>query len=256
MTEINWREKLQAFAIHFLVTAALGACAAALIFFVWYPPPYATMIDGTGLFMLLIGCDVVLGPLLSLVVYDSRKTRRALVVDYTVIGVIQILTMAYGVYITAGTRPVVMAFVKDRFEVVTARDIRDSELALARSPEYRTRSLTGPRLLAIHVPPEDQQDALFESLGGNEEHQRPKFYVPYDSALPQIRKRAKTIPALADKFPQYAASLDEAVRDSGLPLERLRWLPVRHREGFWTALIDESTGRPVAYAPVDPYGPD
>jgi hypothetical protein len=39
-----------------------------------------------------------------------------------------------------------------------------------------------------------------------------------------------------------------------VPPERLRWLPVHHRKGFWTALIDDQTGRPVGYAPVDPYG--
>jgi hypothetical protein len=36
----------------------------------------------------------------------------------------------------------------------------------------------------------------------------------------------------------------------------VRWLPVRHIKGFWTALIDTQSGRPVAYVPFDPYGPD
>jgi hypothetical protein len=251
---INWREKLLAFSIHFLVTAALGAFAAALIFLVWFPSPFATMIGGTELFMLVVGCDIVLGPLLSLVIYDSRKSRRALIVDYGVVGVVQIATLVYGVYIVAGTRPVEIAFNKDRLEVVSARDISDDELAAARSPEYRSLSLTGPRLVAIDVPKEEQQDALLQSVVGNEEHQRPKFYAPYDSALDQIRKRAKTIEALEKKFPEYTPELEAAARESGIPPERLRWLPVHHRKGFWTALIDDGTGKPVGYAPVDPYG--
>ena len=44
---IVWREKFIATAIHFLVTLALAACAAALIFLVWFPSPFATMIGGT-----------------------------------------------------------------------------------------------------------------------------------------------------------------------------------------------------------------
>ena len=60
---INWREKFVAFAIHFGVTATLGACAAALIFLVWFPRPFATMIGGTELFLLVVGCDLALGPL-------------------------------------------------------------------------------------------------------------------------------------------------------------------------------------------------
>src|SRR6187401_541882 len=79
-----WREKFVATGIHFLVTLTLAAVAAALIFVVWFPDPFETMIGGTELFLLVVGCDLALGPLISLVIYDSRKSRRALVFDYAV----------------------------------------------------------------------------------------------------------------------------------------------------------------------------
>lgn len=249
-----WRKKFFAFTIHFLVTAALGAIAAALIFFVWFPSPFATMVGGTELFILVVGCDLVLGPLLSLVIYDPRKTRLALTIDYGVVGTAQIAMLVYGVYVVAGTRPVEVAFSRDRLEVVTARDISEAELAAARRPEYRSLSLTGPRYVSIQVPPADQQDALFQSLSGNEEHQRPKFYAPYEAALEQIGKRARTIAALEKKFPDYTPALDQAVRQAGIAPDAARWLPVHHRRGFWTAIIDPANGRPLAWAAVDPYG--
>ena len=87
-----------------------GRIAAALIFLVWFPAPFATMVGGTELFMLVVGCDLVLGPLLSLVIYDPRKTRLALVIDYSIVGAVQLATLIYGVYIVAGTRPVYVAF--------------------------------------------------------------------------------------------------------------------------------------------------
>ena len=74
---IVWREKFVATGIHFLVTLTLAACAAALIFLVWFPDPFQTMIGGTELFLLVVGCDLALGPLISLVIYNSRKSRRA-----------------------------------------------------------------------------------------------------------------------------------------------------------------------------------
>lgn len=251
---INWREKFRAFAIHFLLTAALGACAAALIFFVWFPRPFATMIGGTELFLLVVGCDMALGPLISLVIYDSRKSRRELITDYSIIGVIQLAALVYGVYIVAGTRPVYVAFSKDRIEIVTARDIRDTELAAARDPAWADLPLTGPRMVAIQVPEQDQQDALFQSVAGNEEHQRPKFYVPYETALPEIRRRAAPLAALAAAFPDAGPLIDAAMREVKIPAERVRWLPVHHRRGFWTALIDTDDGKPVGYLAFDPYG--
>jgi len=251
---IEWRPKLLAFSIHFVVTALLGACAAALIFLVWFPRPFATMIGGTDLYLLVVGCDLVLGPLLSLVVYNRRKSRRALIVDYTVIGLAQIAMMVYGVYIVAGSRPVVVAYSMDRFEIVTARDIRDEELAAARSPEYRSLSVTGPRYVSIQISKADYQDALFEALNGNEEFQRPKFYAPYEAALPQMLRRGGKIEVLEKKFPHYSAALDAAVREAKIPPERARWFPVRHPKGFWTAIVDQSGGKPLSYAAVDPYG--
>jgi hypothetical protein len=251
---INWREKFLAFAIHFVATAALGACAAALIFLVWFPHPFATMIGGTELFLLVVGCDLALGPLLSLVVYNTRKSRGKLVFDYVVIGILQLGAMLYGVYIVAGTRPVYVAFSMDRFEIVTARDIDDKELAAARSPEYRRLPLTGPKLINVVVSKADHNDALFEALAGNEEHQRPKFYQPFASGLEKIRRRARMVADLEKKFPAYRPQLDAAVQAAGIPAERLRWLPVRHRNGFSTALVDLESGKPVRYVEVDPYG--
>ncbi len=144
---INWGERFRAFVIHFLATAALGACAAALIFLVWFPRPFATMVGGTELFELVVGCDLALGPLVSLVIYNSQKTRRALLIDYGVVAVLQLTALVYGVWIVAGTRPVYVAFSQDRLEVVAARDIDPRELAAARDPKYRTLPLDGPHFV-------------------------------------------------------------------------------------------------------------
>jgi hypothetical protein len=250
---INWREKFRAFFIHFLATAALGACAAALIFLVWFPHPFATMIGGTDLFMLVVGCDMALGPLISLVIYNSRKSRRELIMDYSVVALVQVAAMVYGVWVVAGTRPVYVAFNKDRLEVVTARDINDAELAAARTPAFRELPYDGPHFVYIDVPPADAQDALFQSVAGNEEHQRPKFYAPWESGLAAIRSRTKSMTELTRRSPEAERLFGAASRATKLPAERIRWLPVRHRKGFWTALVDFETGKPVRYVDYDPY---
>jgi hypothetical protein len=44
------------------------------------------------------------------------------------------------------------------------------------------------------------------------------------------------------------------VREAGVAPGTARWLPVHHRRGFWTVIVDPASGRPLAYAAVDPYG--
>jgi hypothetical protein len=250
---IPWREKWRAFAIHFIVTLLVAVSAAAIIFGVWYPDPFDQLVRGAELFTLVVGCDLALGPLISLVIYDSRKSRGKLVFDYCVVGLVQLIALGYGASMIAGTRPVYLAYAGDRLEVISASDIRPEELAAARDPAYRTLPLTGPRRVAVVITEADHNDALFKALEGVEEPTRPKFYVPYESQLPSIRKRAGTLAELRQRHPDGTALLDTAIARTGLPEERLRFLPLRYHDAFWTALIDVDTGAPLTYFELDPY---
>ena len=53
-------------------------------------------------------------------IYNSRKSRRELLMDYSVVGVVQLAALVYGVFVLAGTRPVYVAFNQDRIEVASA----------------------------------------------------------------------------------------------------------------------------------------
>lgn len=250
---IVWQEKLKAFGVHFLVTLALAAAAAALIFLVWFPDPFQTMVGGTTLFLLVVGCDLALGPLISLVIYNSAKSRGKLLFDYTVVGAVQLAALIYGVYVVSSSRPVYIAFAKDRLEVITASEIEDSDLAAAREPEYRTRPAWGARLVGTFVPPEEHNDAVFSALAGKDISVLPKYYTGYDSQLEAIREKAQSLKALEERHPSAKPLLGEARAELSAPDERIRWLPVKHKAGFWTVLIDVGTGRPLKYLPLDPY---
>jgi hypothetical protein len=250
---IVWREKFVAMGVHFVATAVLAGIAAALIFLVWFPTPFQSMVGGTELFLLVVGCDLALGPLLSLVIYNSRKSRRQLVMDYTVVGAVQIAALVYGVLIVADVRPAYVAYFTDRFEIVLAGDIREAELAAAKDPAHAKVGWGGPRFVGVTVPPEAQQEALFESVAGNEEHQRPRFYVPFEEVAERIRKRGKPLADLEKKKPQSKPLLDEALAKVDLPRDSLLWVPARSFRSIWTAVVDPATGKPVAWIDVDPY---
>jgi len=250
---IVWREKFKATGLHFLVTLALAAGAAALIFLVRFPDPLQTMIGGTELFILVTGCDVALGPLSSLVVYNSRKSRRELLFDYAVIGILQLAALCYGVYVLGGTRPVYIAFSTDRLEVVVARDVRATELAAAKDPRYTKLPFNGPLYVGVKVPDSKRDDALAQALAGNEEHMRPRFFVPYEGVLPQIRSLAKPVAELEHRHPEAKPVLDAAIGRLDIPASRVAWLPAHHFRGFWTALIDTQDGKPLTYVDIDPY---
>jgi hypothetical protein len=250
---INWREKSAAFGVHFLITLVLSACAAALVFLVWFPDPFQKMLGGTTLFEIMVLCDLGLGPLSSFIVYNSRKSRRALVFDYTVIGVIQLAAFIYGVYAVANNRPAYIVFVGDRFEVIPAGAIDAADLA--RGGDYSKRTNWGPQLVAIREAKdiEEHNKMLFSGLGGKDYSVLPEYYVPYEQGLPELKRRSKPLSELERRHQEAKPLVANAVAELQVPVERLLWMPVMHKSGFWTVLLDSDTGQPVSWLPVDPY---
>ena len=250
---IAWREKTRAFAVHFLVTLLFTTSAAALVFLIWFPDPFQQMLGGTQLFEVLVICDLGLGPLASFIIYSSKKSRRALLFDYAVVGSIQLAAFFYGLYVVANTRPVYVVFAVDQLEVVTAGDIDDADLAPA--PEaYRKRPIWGPQLVGIQraADPKERTKMLFSGLAGKDYPVLPAYYVPYEQNLPQIRQRASPVSEIEKRHPDAEPLISKAAAQLQIPVEKLDWLRVKHRKGFWTALLDPKTGRPVRWLPVDP----
>lgn len=248
---IAWREKFRALSLHFLITLGMAAAAAALIFLVWYPDPFQSMLGGLKFFLLISACDLVLGPLISLIIYNSKKTRRQLIFDYSIVGIVQVAAFVYGVVSIANARPVYVAFVVDRFEVVRAGDLHDKDLAAAKDP-YRTRPKWGPVLVATEFPADaKQRDALLnEAMFGKDIFRFPSTYVPYESVKEAVKSKARPLELLYKRHPQAK----QMVADSKLklPESQLRYLPILGKE-FWTALVDADGGPPLAYLPIDPY---
>src|SRR5688572_12071115 len=202
-TMIAWREKFQAFGWHFLVTLALALAAGVVIFFVWYPDPFHAMLGGSKFFILVTTCDLVLGPLTSLIVYNSKKTRRALIVDYTVIGIVQLAAFVYGVMSMANARPVYVAFVKDRFEVVMAEEIDDKDLQAAQDP-YRSRPKFGPVLVGTKSPTdrEGRNALVFAAMEGKDVQNYPRYFVPYEANAEVVKQRARPLDVLEKHHPE------------------------------------------------------
>jgi hypothetical protein len=249
-----WREKAAAFAVHFLITLVLSASAAALVFLVWFPDPFQKMLGGTRLFEIMVMCDLGLGPLSSFIVYNSKKSRRALLFDYTVIGIVQLSAFIYGVYSVANNRPAYVVFVGDRLDVIVAGEIDDADLAQG-AAGYRSRPTGHPQLVAIQEPQDlkEQQEMLFSGLAGKDYSVLPKYYVPYEQKVQEVRERALPVSTLEKRHPEAKPLVASAVAQLHMPVEKLVWLPVKHKTGFWTVLLDAQSGQPVDWLPLDPY---
>ena len=205
----------KASALHLAISAAIATAVVALMLAVWYPQHYFAAMGGATLVILLIGVDVVIGPLITLIVYDPKK--KNLRFDLAVIAALQLAALAYGCSIMFNARPVYNVFVVDRFEVIAANGVDEASRAKA-APEFRSLPLTGPKVIAARQPDDPKRfaDIAIGAVdGGPDLGNLPEFYVPYAQFRQDAGKRARPLAELAKRQPQDAAKIRAFVADSG-----------------------------------------
>ena len=193
----------KASAIHLGLSALIALTVVTIMLLVWYPPPYFNAMGGQGLLKILVGVDVTLGPLLTLIIFNPKK--KSLRLDLSIIATVQLAALAYGVYIMFEARPVYTAFAMDRFDIVSANELDQVDLD-AGPPEYRELPLTGPRVVGIRYPDkekntEEWNKLVFSGAAGKDVPQFPKYYVPYPDIAADVLKKAKPLSTLVKDKP-------------------------------------------------------
>lgn len=244
--------RARAAGIHLLISAAVAALAAGLVFGVWYPGVYRLLAGGRDLFWLIVSVDVVLGPLLTFAVFNLKKGWPHLRRDLAVIGLIQLAALIYGMTTVYGARPVAMVFEVDRFKVITATQVHLPELPQAR-PEYQHLPLSGPWLLGTRAPKAgaENNEAIFMALqSGIDRAQRPLFWQAYADSVPDVLARARPLALLLSKRPELAAGVHGALQALKVDESTAKFLPLIGRGGDWVVVID-GHGQPIHYVQAD-----
>jgi len=211
------KERLRASGIHLAVSLCIAAAAALLVFAAWYPWPYREVSGGRELFLIVIAVDVVLGPLITLAIFNRNKSRRELAMDLSVIGAIQLAALLYGLWTVAVARPVHLVFEFDRLRVVHAIEIPE-ELASHVPAGIDAEPWSGPTLLAVRPfhNAQEKLSATLEALDGVQLAARPDLWQPYDAARPRVLAAAQPVDALKRRLPGQAAAVDSALQKAGL----------------------------------------
>lgn len=248
------RARLTAALIHLGISLAIAAVAAMLVFVLWYPAPYGELSGGRELFVLVIAVDVIIGPLLTFVVFSRGKRKAELRRDIATVGVLQLIALTYGLWTVAVARPIQLAFEFDRFRVVHATDV--PEELVSRSPAgVKVFPWSGPRAVAVRafVSPTEEIEATMAALQGIPLSARPDLWEPYELARPRIIAAARPATELQRRFPNRGDEIEDLISKLGRTTDTVRYLPVSGRHAFWTAFLDPTTGTILAFYPLDSF---
>src|SRR5690606_12976039 len=188
-------KRLRFFVGHMAVSVCIALLVLGLVYGLWYPSPLAKAVGVTHIFLMLLAIDVILGPILGFLVY--KEAKKTLKFDLSVIILIQIAALVFGVYNIAQARPAWVVFNTDRFELIRNNDLVLSEPAP--QAEFAQVSWMGPQWTAVKVANNVQQkneDLFAEALGGLSIAQRPERYIDIDEEKATLRKRALPLSGL------------------------------------------------------------
>lgn len=163
------KDKLKAFAYHFLLSAIVMLMAAGIIFYLWYPNPFYKVFGVSTIFMLMLGIDLILGPLLTFIVY--KKGKKTLKMDLAIIGLIQLLAFGWGMWNIAEARPAWIAIYKDTAYAVSPAYLKNPENELnVTAPSFLAQNWTKPKIVML-APTDNQQNIIYHT----------EKYLPYDA---------------------------------------------------------------------------
>lgn len=240
----------QASGIHLLISAAIAAISLFLMLRAWYPPPLFTAEGGNNILYILVSVDVVIGPLITLIIFKSGKP--GLRFDLTMIALAQAAALAYGIHVMFVARPVYIALLDEQFETVRANDLDPANVARAGRPEFRSVPLAGPQYVAVELPKDIKKlgeiIAQAEKSGEIVQH-LPQYYVPYAEYKAEALKKSRPLQVLREDDKGVAARIDEAIADTGRKASDLNFLRLQTRSGWGAVLIDSKTGDVVKILP-------
>lgn len=241
-------KRLKFFLSHLSISFFIALLVVSLVFFIWYPSPLGTAVGVTHIFLMLLAIDIIVGPVLGLLVYKEGK--KILKFDLSVIIIIQITALCYGVYSIEQGRPAWLVLHADRFELVRKNDILLENIDQAQ-PQFQYVSWSKPQFVAVKSASSTQQrqdDMFTEVLGGISIAQKPERYVDFSHARPQIQQRA-----LPFKELESYNSKTEVEKTLAKYPNADAWLPLRANAVDMVVLIDKEKAEVIKIVDLRPW---
>lgn len=150
--------RFRALGLHLLASATALALILGTLYLGWYHWPGWYLTDVTQVVMVMVGVDVVVGPLLTFIIARATKPRRELVRDIAIIVVLQLTALIYGSASLWNGRPLYYAFSETVLQLVQAYDIEPAQAQAGRrqNPDFAPHWYSLPRWIWAPLPKDPQ----------------------------------------------------------------------------------------------------
>ncbi len=245
--------KIKAASIHFLLSLVVITFIICLMIYFWFPSSIIEVSNFKEIVLLIISIDLVLGPILTFVVYKENK--KGLKLDLTVIAGLQLSALVFGVYNLYQVHPLYITFNVDRFTLVSAMDSNPNEVQIE---SLRKSKFSSPVLVVSELPEDisEKNNLVLNALenGGSSFELNSKYYKPYsEDYIDKIISKSLD-PEIVFKETESRKKLDKFINKYGKNANDYAYLPLEGtaKDAIW--VLDLNTGKPIDTISVLPWG--
>ena len=240
--------KLKFFLFHLSISLIVILIASFIVFFLWYPSPFAKALGVTPLFIMLFIIDIIIGPLFTLLVYKSGK--KTLKFDLAVIILLQVAALSYGMYAIAQGRPTWIVYETFVFSVVKNSDIERKGIEKAEA-QFQEASWMYPSVVALQSTLPVKKKSFLEYINQEKSSALARYPIYYtDLKNTKDRLKMNVLPlSLLDEYNDK----NFVHRVLGNYPDADAWLPLSAPVQDMVVLINKEKGEVVKIVDLRPW---
>jgi hypothetical protein len=247
--------RLKALGLHLLGSTLTLTLILGSLYLGWYRWPGWHLADVSHVIPVMIGVDLVVGPLLTFIIARASKPRRELARDIAMIVTVQLIALIYGSVSLWNGRPLYYAFSENVLQLVQAYDIDAQELADGRrlNPAMAPHWYSLPRWIWAPLPQGTDERAKIVTAavsGGDDVISMPQYFKPWDQGLPALRSQLKKVDAVGYFSSGDKKTLKDRMRAAGLATDQPNSMPLTGRGYPLLAVFEPASLKIVAILKV------
>jgi hypothetical protein len=240
------RFRIKAFSLHLASSATALTLILGSFYLGWYRWPGWHLTEVTQVVFIMVCVDVVLGPTLTFIIANQKKSRRELTRDIGIIVTVQLCALIYGSASLWNGRPLYYAFSENLLQLVQAYDIDAAEADAGRkqNPALAPHWYSLPRWIWAPLPQNTEESRKIVTsviTGGDDVISMPKYFKPWEDGLPSLRSHLKKVDDVAYFAKSQKEKLKETIRSAGLPDDQANTMPLTGRGHPLLAVFDPAT---------------
>lgn len=245
--------RYQAFVVHLTASVAIVAVFLLLTFFVWYPAPLFKVEGTRSVIQILLGVDIVLGPLLTLVVFKPGKP--GLKMDLAIIIAIQLSALIYGANVVFRERPAIVSFALDRFVVISRAEMKELGMSKLDTKQVKLNTV-GPTYVYTEQPddPQEAEKLLFEALDGKPDiDKRPEYYRDFQDNIEKSFVKAMDLRKYAENSEHAREEIEKYLKKSDKSYDDIAAYPVVGKHHDMVLVVDKQSKSVAGSIDINPW---